>query len=84
MKWAATDNKQSPMIQDLKFSPNDELLAVACHDSKIYIYDKKMKLKAVCTASTSAVTHIDWSADSQSLHSNDLSYEVLYYDAATG
>jgi hypothetical protein len=35
-------------------------------------------------ASTSAVTHIDWSLDSEAIHSNDLSYEVLYFDVGTG
>ena len=31
-------------------------------------------------ASTSAVTHMDWSLDSQGIHTNDLSYEILYYN----
>jgi WD40 repeat protein len=83
--WVVTDNKLSPMIQDLKFSPNNQYLAISCHDAKIYIYDANtLNKKAVCKASTSAVTHIDWSLDSQNLHSNDLSYEVLYYTANTG
>lgn len=83
--FVVTDNKQSPMVQDLKFSPNGQLLAIACHDAKIYIYDANtLTRKAICKASSSAVTHIDWSIDSSSLHSNDLSYEVLYYNASNG
>jgi WD40 repeat protein len=69
----------------LKFSPDSKYLAVSCHDMKIYIYDAStLARKAICKASRAAVTHIDWSLDSQSLHSNDLGYEVLYYSALTG
>lgn len=72
-------------IQDLKFSPNQKSLAVSTHDGKIYIYPlPKLDKRVICSASTSAVTHFDWSLDSMSIHTNDLSYEVLYYNAETG
>lgn len=35
-------------------------------------------------ASTSSVTHIDWSLDSGAIHSNDASYEILYYNVEAG
>lgn len=34
--------------------------------------------------STSYITHIDWSLDSQSIRTNDGSYEVLYYNVSAG
>ena len=58
------------------------MLAVSAHDFKIYIYTlPKLERLSICKASTAGVTHIDWSMDSESLHSNDLSYEVLYFTA---
>jgi len=69
----------------VRYSPDSNLLAVAAHDAKIHIYSTvDYTEKAICKASTSAVTHIDWSLDSQSIHTNDLSYELLYYNAITG
>jgi microtubule-associated protein-like 6 len=74
------------LIQDLKFSPNGQYLAVSSHDMLVYIYDVANfdKKPVVCKGSTSAVTHIDWSTDSKWIHSNDLSYELLFYSATTG
>ena len=61
------------------------MLAVASHDFKIYVFTlPKLERKCVCHASTAGVTHIDWSQDGLKLHSNDLSYEVLYFNAETG
>ena len=58
---------------------------MSTHDFKIYVYAlPKLERKAVCNASTAGVTHIDWSMDSTRLHSNDLSYEVLYFNAEAG
>ena len=74
------------IIQDLKFSPDGKYLAVSSHDMKIYIYENGNfdKKPMMCGASTAGVTHLDWSVDSKSLHTNDLSYELLFYNAVTG
>jgi len=57
------------------------MLGVASHDFKITIFTlPKLEIKCVCKASTAGVTHFDWSQRSEAIHSNDLSYEVLYYD----
>lgn len=71
------------LVQDLKFSPNGQQLAVSSHDMQVYVYstanfDQK---PVICKGSTSGITHVDWSADSKWLHTNDLSYEILFYDA---
>ena len=33
---------------------------------------------------SSYITHIDWSMDSENLHSNCGAYEILFWDAHTG
>ena len=84
-KMVAKKKASEKLIQDIKFSPNSKMLGVACHDFKIYIYTlPKLEKKSVCSKSTAGVTHFDWSQDSASIHSNDLSYEVLYYTAESG
>jgi WD40 repeat protein len=72
-------------IQDLKFSPDGKYLAVSAHDCMITVWlTSNWTKKSTCKGSTGATTHIDWSKDSTSLHSNDLSYELLYYNAENG
>jgi WD40 repeat protein len=73
-------------IEDLKFSPDGTKLAVGGHDNKLYIFsmpDCKPVVKKF-GASSSFITHLDWSIDSQSIRTNDGSYELLYYNAADG
>jgi microtubule-associated protein-like 6 len=72
-------------VEDLKFSPDGTKLAVGSHDNAVYIFDANtMKQLKVCKSSTSFITHLDWSLDSQSIRTNDGSYEVLYYNVNTG
>jgi WD40 repeat protein len=73
-------------IEDLKFSPDGTKLAVGSHDNFIYVFDVQgaaMTMKKM-GASSSYITHLDWSLDSQSLRTNDGSYELLYYDVTAG
>jgi hypothetical protein len=44
----------------------------------------KLERKCILKASTSSVLHIDWSLDSTIMHSNDASYEILYYNVEAG
>lgn len=69
-------------ISDIKFSPGGETLAIGSHDNAIYIYaypDMKHKFKPL-RKHTSYITHLDFSFDSNSLHSNCGAYELLYWD----
>lgn len=68
-------------IQDIKFSPNSEYLAVASHDNFIDVYtmDKNMK-KFTLKGHSSFITHIDWSENGEALHSTCGAYELLYWD----
>jgi len=68
-------------ISDLKFSPDNKNLAIGCHDSAIYIYSvPDFKKKAGLRKHSSFITHIDWSDDSNFLHSNCGAFELLYWD----
>ena len=48
----------SEWISDIKFSPNGELLAVASHDNKVYVYDclANFALKCACSGASSMVS----------------------------
>jgi len=81
--WAnfRTLSDASEWIEDLKFSPDGQWLAVASHDNRVYLYDTmQYKLARSLSVSSSFVSHIDWSACSQYLRTNDGSYEVFYFD----
>lgn len=43
-----------------------------------------MELRHTLAASSAFVSHLDWSADSRLLRTNDGAYELLYYDAQAG
>lgn len=72
-------------IEAISFSPNDEWLAVGCHDNFIYIYDtKKFKLNSVCKGHNSYITSVDWSLGSDIIFSTCGAYEMLFFDAISG
>lgn len=73
-------------VQDIRFSPDGNTLAVAAHDNSIYLYDvlQAYALRATCTGHSSFVTHMDFSADSAALRTNCGAYELLFWDVATG
>lgn len=61
-------------ITDIKFSPDDTIIAIASEDCNIYLYktdDKRnYRRQAVCRGHKSAVTHIDFSANGKYIQSN--------------
>lgn len=73
-------------IQEIKFSPNDAICAVGAHDSMIFTYDAKNNFKPLrkLRGHHSTITHIDFSLDSRVIMSNCTSYEILFFDVATG
>lgn len=78
-------SKTNKEVSDVKFSPDGTKVAISAHDTNIYVLNfPSMKRKCLLKASTASVTHIDWSLDSNSLHSNDRSYEILYYNIEAG
>jgi len=79
----ATEKKErKSWIQDIKFSPEGDYLAVASHERFIDIYsvDKKFKRIFYLKGHTGAITHLDWSESGEALHSVCNSYELLYWD----
>lgn len=62
-----------------------QTLAVGSHDNKVYLYNTvDFTAKAKIRKSSSYITHLDFSADSVFVQTNDGAYELLYYDAETG
>jgi len=74
-------------FEDIKFSPNGELLACGSHDNFIYVFNFPNMTplhKNKFGKSSSFITHMDWSLDSSALRTNDGSYELLFYDVKSG
>mmetsp|Transcript_20952 Transcript_20952/g.63838 ORF Transcript_20952/g.63838 Transcript_20952/m.63838 type:complete len:1077 (-) Transcript_20952:92-3322(-) len=73
-------------IDDLKYSPDGSMLAVASHDQYIDVYMASRGYRHRCRlrGHTSYLTHIDWSADSRILQSNCGAYEILYWNPSSG
>lgn len=74
-------NKRKRWIEDLKFSPDGNMLAVGSHDGVIDFYSiNKGRLRSYWRMDkhNSFITHLDWSEDSSYIHSNCANYEILY------
>uniref|UniRef100_A0A7S3RSA6 EML-like second beta-propeller domain-containing protein n=1 Tax=Emiliania huxleyi TaxID=2903 RepID=A0A7S3RSA6_EMIHU len=74
-------------ISELRYSPNNKMLAVASHDQMIDIYnavgDSYVRL-ARCKGHSSTVLHVDWSTNSRVLQSTCSARELLYWDTWWG
>ena len=74
-------------ISEMKYSPNNKMLAVAGHDTKIEIFntanDSYVKI-AVCGGHSATVSHMDWSIDCKVLQSSCNARELLYWDVWWG
>lgn len=78
---------RSREISELKYSPNNKMLAVAGHDTMIEIFntvgDAYTRL-ARCGGHSATVAHLDWSIDCRVLQSNCNARELLYWDVWWG
>jgi len=73
-------------IEDLKYSPSGDFLAVASRDQFIYIYavdSNRFSLIGKCSGHSSAVIHLDWSKDGRVIQSSDTAKELLYFSPNT-
>jgi len=72
-------------IEVVKYSPDGETLAVGSHDNAIYIYhvDGYKPWKKL-NKHTSFITALDWSEDSNYLHSQCGAYDLLYWHVESG
>lgn len=79
-------DRNGKAIQVLKYSPNNEILAVGAHDSMIFTYNAAANYKPMkkLRGHHSTITHLDFSMDGQFLMSNCTSYEILFFNLQTG
>ena len=79
--FRANDSKE--WIEVMKYSPEQNLLAVGSHDTKIYIYNvngDQYSLKGTLNGHTSFITGLDWSQDGKTIKSVCGGYELLFWD----
>lgn len=80
----STWKHSSSRVNDIKFSPDGQLLAVASSDSNIYLYrtenKKTYRRHAVCRGHTEGVTHFDFSLNSQYIQSNGEDKAIIFWD----
>jgi WD40 repeat protein len=79
-------DRRGKAIQCAKFSPDDSVLAVGAHDSQVITYDVKNNFKPMkrMKGCSSAIEHMDFTADGSQLMIQSKAYEVLFYDVQTG
>ncbi|TNV87854.1 hypothetical protein FGO68_gene13813 [Halteria grandinella] len=91
--WDSMDKPIQPPSSTLplplvKFSPCGLFYAAASLDTRVFIFSMKgkdvYKPKHLLTKSTLPVCALDWSMDSQYLHTADQGGEVLYYKSSNG
>ena len=86
--WEMKVARKSPMedwLEDVKFSPGQaQYLALASHDKKVHVFAfPAYELHCTLSASSSFVSHLDWTMDARYLRTNDGAYEILFYDVST-
>lgn len=76
-------NDPKEWIEVMKYSPQEDMLAVGSHDKKIYIYSvegDKYSLRGTLNGHSSFITGIDWSVDGKTIKSVCGAYELLFWD----
>jgi microtubule-associated protein-like 6 len=78
----ARDSKY--MIADCKYSPDGSLMALACNDGSIYVYNAHdYAARARCRGHAGKVEHLDFSHNNQFIMSNSSAGELLFWDSDT-
>lgn len=80
------NDRKGKAIQVIKYTPNDEVVAVGGHDSLIMTYNAANGYKPMkkIRSHHSTINHIDFSLDSLAMMSNCSSYEILFHEVQTG
>jgi len=68
-------------IEAAEYSPTGDYLAVASHDTNIYIYvvNEDYRLLGKCSKHNAALTCLDWSQDGEYIRSVCNGYELLFF-----
>ena len=76
-----TASDSTECINDIKFSPDGEHLAMASHDNHVYLYDgRTFALRSKLKRHTNCVTHLDFSKDSRYLQTASAAHEIIFWD----
>lgn len=74
------------VLHEMKYSPDGHHLAVGSNDNFVDVYATEQRYKKVgqCSGSSSFITHLDWSEDSQFLQTNSGAAERLIFKMPGG
>ena len=85
-----TGTRTEPWIEDLKIAPDSSTIALGAHAGASKLELIKIKNGKLCKGRaynigfTSALTHLDWSKDSDFIVANSQAYELYWASASTG
>jgi len=73
-------------IMDIKFSPDNKMLAVGSYDTNIYMYNVKdgYSKRAVVKCAQSWITHFDFTVDSQYVQLSDGGDSLMFAECTNG
>ena len=91
-KSVASGSNPHVWIEDIKISPDSQLVAFGTHGGnpqmevlQVKSSGKSVKLyKKINTRISGAFTHLDWSEDSQTVVLNSGAYELLWFNVHSG
>jgi len=82
--------QKEPWVEDLKISPDNKIVAFGTHGGRSFIDlvsvidgKKLQKIVAVNLGLSSALLHLDWAQDSQSIMLVSQAYELMWMDVTT-
>lgn len=81
-------DKKNAWVEDVKIAPNSKMIAFGTHGglSKVELINvldngrTLQKLASVNMGISSALTHLDWSTDSNTIVLNSQGYELMWLD----
>jgi len=71
-------------VKALRFCPSGKILAAGCKDGLVHLLDQDLQRLHVCRGHSAAVCHLDFNQEGRVLQTNDVSKEILYWDATAG
>lgn len=89
LQTISEDNRPDGPINDLKFSPDGNVLVACSMDKGIYVFEsgvgrKGYAYRCTCKGHRAAPSHVDFSEDGRYLQSNSENFELMYWNVANG